>query len=513
MNRITTLGARLLLLLLILASCQSEKESGVFPEEEILARVGDEVITIRDFQLNYEFGFPHLMRSDRKKEEYLEKMVAELVLATEGYRRGLHQSESIQNALQTLTEERLIEEVFHQHVLSEIQIEEEEVQEMVQQMAVSFEFSFVPAQNRAHASSLQKELMEKPFEEVVEATFSDTGLGSVTPEQFRSELLPALDIEPELLEELKSLELNTPSEPIKYQNQWYVFIINNIVRDPLSPSDFDEKGVSARKIIYNTKAMEGASRFVSETMQPLQVETIRTPFDSLAALLHEWYSSEDIPAGPLWEAVAEGRDENNSLSEIFELRQQILVTTAGGDWTVQEVLEKLNTGRYVMRAGSYNEFAGRFADVIALVIRDNVLLEMANEDNLAAGAEVKRDLRKWENKWVFREMRTAVLEEVPFSDAIVFEYVKNQDLYPEELSDRNPSQFSEEQVNRFRTDYMSDKLMEKAREIQRDFDVKIYYDRLESVEINESAANPNMTFQLLKQHNNRRAFPVLDPVW
>lgn len=512
MNRILTLGISLLLLW-IFTSCSSGEETQLFSEEEILARVGDEVITARDFQLDYEFGFPHLMRSEQKKEEYLEKMVAELVLAKEGYKQGLHRTESVQNAVQTITEERLIEEVFNEYVLSKIQIEEEEVRDMVQQMAVSFEFSFLPARSRVHAAFLQQELTEKPFEDVIQATLNDTGLNGMTPDQFRSERIPAVDIDPDLLEELKSLEIDTPSEPVKYQNQWYVFIINNIVRHPLSPSDFTEKGISARKIIYNTKAMEKASAFVAETMQPLQVETIRTPFDALATSLFEWYKNEDVPAGPLWEGLINSPRDKDYVQDIYELRTQQLVSTSKENWTVQDVLEKLNTGRYIMRADEFGTFKRRLADVIALVIRDSVLLGMADQDHLGEDAGVERDIRKWENKWVFRKMRTAILEDVPFSDTLVLEYVKNQDLYPEELFENNPDQFSEEQVNRFRNDYMSGKLLQKARELQNYFDVEIYYERLDSVELNESTANPNMTFQLLKQHNNRRAFPVLDPVW
>ena len=503
----------LLPFLLLISACSSNKESEMYSKEEILARVGDEVITARDFQLNYEFGFPHLMRSDDRKAEYLEKMVAELVLAKEGYKNGFHERKNIQRAIQTITEERLIEEVFQRHVLSKIEVDDNEIREEVQKMAVSFKFSFLPAQSKIHGEFLRNQLLEKPFEEVVQAMVIDAGLNEVNPDQFRSDLTPALDIEPALLEHFKNLEVNTPSNPIEYQGQWYLFIVNSIVRDPLSPSDFAEKGVSARKIIYNRKAMEGAARFVSETMDPLNVETVRVPFNALAELMYQWYENEDTPSGPFWEIVINKRDQKSYLADIYDLRDQTLVTTSEQTWSVQAVLKKLNTGRYTMRSDNFREFSTRLADVIGLVIRDNRLLKIADDEELALDPNVQREIQKWQNKWVFREMRTRILEEIPFNDSLVFDFVREEQFYPDELLSRHLNELSEGQVNRFRSDYMSGKLMEKANEIKNEFEVEIYYERLDTLQISHSSANPNMTFRLLKQHNNRQPFPVLDPVW
>jgi len=503
----------LLSFLVLVISCSSKNESNTNSDVDVLARIGDEVITARDFRLDYEFGFPHLMRSEDRKAEYLEKMVAELVLAKEGYNRGIQDKESIQRALQTITEERLIEEVFQRHVLSKIEVDENEIRDEVQKMAVSFEFSFLPADSKLHAEYLRQQLEGAPFEKIVETMINDTGLDEIDPDRFRSSLTPALDIDPDLLEKLKNLKLSTPSNPIKYKGQWYIFIVENIIRKPLSPSDFAEKGVSARKIIYNRKAMEGGTRFVSETMDPLKVETVRGPFNALAELMYQWYVNEDIPSGPLWKVVVDKHSQKDYLAGIYELRDQTLVTTSEQTWTIQAVLEKLNTGRYTMRADNFRAFSARLADVIGLVIRDSRLLKIAEDEELGLDPNMQREIRKWQNKWVFREMRTKILEEIPFNDSLVFDYVREEQFYPDELLSRHPNELSEGQVNRFRSDYMSSKLMEKADELKNEFEVEIYYERLDTLQISHSSANPNMTFQLLKQHNNRQPFPVLDPVW
>lgn len=499
-------------ILLAAASCKKSSDTEAIPEEQVLVRVGNDVITQRDFQLNYEFGFPHLMRTENKKAEYLEKMAAELVLAKEGYNHNLHTSDHIQRAVQTITEERLIEEVFQRHVISNIEISEDEIIKEVNKMAVSFEFSFLPAQSKVHAAFLKNELEEKTFDNVAEVMIKDIGLHATTSDQFRSERIPATEIDPDLLKHLKNLELNKPSAPINYQDSWFVFIVDDIVRSPLSSEDYAEKGVTARKIIYNRKAMQKATEFIANTMEPLEVETIRQPFNALAKLLYELYISQDPPVGAIWDLVTE-KKESNPFAGMYAMRNRTLVVTSEKQWSVEEILSQLNAGRYSIRPDNYESFTARLADIIGLVVRDVKLLEIAEKEDYEQDAVVKRDIRKWQNKWVFREMRTKVLEGIPFNDSLVFDYVREEQFYPDELLSRHPNEFSEGQVNRFRSDYLNSKLMDEANELKNNFDVEIYYERLDTLQVSHSSANPNMTFQLLRQHNNRKPFPVLDPVW
>ena len=62
------------------------------PDDIPVAEVGDRVITLRDFRMNYEFGFPSLKVGKElfeRRRSYLNAMVNEMLLATEGYRLGL----------------------------------------------------------------------------------------------------------------------------------------------------------------------------------------------------------------------------------------------------------------------------------------------------------------------------------------------------------------------------------------------------------------------------------------
>ena len=60
-------------ILLLLSSACSRNESESDPD--IVAYVGEREISARDFQLNYEFGFAHLKKTNYRKYYYLKNMI------------------------------------------------------------------------------------------------------------------------------------------------------------------------------------------------------------------------------------------------------------------------------------------------------------------------------------------------------------------------------------------------------------------------------------------------------
>jgi len=502
-----------LLLLIVLTSCT--KKTHEIPQDEILAVVGNEVITAREFQLNYEFGFPHLINSENRKQAYLYRMIAELLIAQHGYSLKVDTLSSIRNAVLTMREERVIEEVFNHYVLSQIEISREEIEQEVNKSAVSIQFRFLPATNRAQAQRLHNELLEESFETVALRYASDVfnmREGDVA-EQFTSRVTKAVDMNPELLEHLQDLEIHTPSPPVEYNGQWYVLMVHNIIRTPLSPLDIANRSVSARKVLYNTKAMQMASHFVNDTMSPLQVETDRNTFEAIVPHLYELYQDE-IPVGRLWNRIQSHRTSNDYYAALFDLRQRPLVYTTNGTWSVEQFFQTFNTGRYQLRPESPAAFALRFSDIIALVVRDEVFLSIAQSEQLHTRFEVQRDIQRWQHKWVFQETRNRILDTLTFNNDVVMQFVNSdRSPYPDQMRGRAFSEFQEGSIHRFRRDFLAQSLMDAAETFKEHYQVQINYAMLDTITISESSKNPNMSLQVFNQNSNRMAWPVLDPIW
>lgn len=498
---------------MVLLGCSRQHQSAA--DEEILARVGPRTITATEFRLNYEFGFPHLLPEENRKEAYLHRMIAELLLAQQGYALQLDTLSRIRTAVQTIQEERVIEEVFTHFVLSRIEISPDEILHEVYRSAVAIEFSYLPAATQAHAHVLKQQLQDLPFEQVAAQYTSEVLTPSTSlAEQFRSPLTPVVELDHALVSHLQDLTILEPSDPIFYQNQWYVFVVNNIVRTPLSPNDIAERSVSARKVLYNTKAMQQAGTFVNDTMTPYRVETIRSTFNRVIPHLFALYQQE-IPVGRIWQQIEANRFEQDSAhANLYALAREPLVTSTLGTWTVQDFFEIFNAGRYQLRPDNVRSFTIRFSDIIALVVRDEVFFGKARDADLFTRAEVTRDVQRWSDKWVFQEMRTRTLDAAPITHAQVMEYARqNGRIASSGGIQGDGTQLSEAAMHRLRRDYLAHVLFDAAEHLKEQFNVVIDYAMLDTITVSASSANPNMTLQVFNQNSNRMAFPVLDPIW
>ena len=137
------------LLLLLIAACSSLPDT----DESVLATVNGEVITADEFRLNYEFGHGHLRQGKTPREDYLRFLILEQVMAHEAQRMRLGTSAAVIHAMHTLREELLIERVFEEHVLADIEVTQAEITAAINENAVRFQFRFLPARSRAEASA------------------------------------------------------------------------------------------------------------------------------------------------------------------------------------------------------------------------------------------------------------------------------------------------------------------------------------------------------------------------
>ena len=96
--------------------------------------------------------------------------------------------------------------------------------------------------------------------------------------------------EPEILAVLQDLPIGEASAPVQFGGLWYLFEVNELTRQPVSPDEYADAASSIETVIYNRKALESATRFVATLMTPLNVSTKREGFYVLADVLWAWYA-------------------------------------------------------------------------------------------------------------------------------------------------------------------------------------------------------------------------------
>lgn len=479
-----------------------------------MAKVGDQEITREDFLLDYEFGFAQNRIGENSRKEYLNKMITELLLAEEGYSLKADTIRRIRNGVQSIREERLIEEVFNKNVLRKIVVTDEEIRQEVNKSAVSFQFRFIPAQSREQALELKKNAEEKGFDETLKLLTNDFSDYELKPRDVSSPYINAQDADPELLALISNLELNTISDPVQYRDQWYLLEVTNIKRQPLADYDYAQKGVTYRKVLYNRKAVEEGTAFINRIMTPKQVTTKRKTFETLNAALYLWYK-DSPPVGNILDQVQKPDSITSYITEIQKILGNPLVEADGKTWSVERFLAEFNPARYQLRPNSFTSFTARFSDVVALVVRDHYLLELAKKQKLEKHEQVQRDIKKWENKWVFQAVRGQILDTLTFTNPAVQAYfVQNASAYGVPFGAvPNYDAMDSLLKRRIKKDFLNHKLLAKAEELKKKYPVKIYYSVLDTLTVTGKNGNPGITIQLLKQNSNRLAFPVVDPNW
>jgi hypothetical protein len=480
------------------------------PDAPVLARVGDDYVTADEFRLDYEFGYGHLRRGDDPKRAYLGLMLLEKAMARKARALNLDTLAAVRHAAHTFREELLIEEVFQTRVLDAIGITEEEIRAEINKGAVRFQFRFLPAAGEQDARQLYNAVRERGYEAVLAERTAEIPELQAMSDQLTSPLVDAETADPALLAILQNLPLNTPSEPVMYQGNWYVMEVVDIRRERIAETDYAAKAPSARKVIYNRKAMEQGAAFVAETMEPLGVATKRAGLELLFMGLWDWYS-DTTPERNLLYYLEEERLDTPYARALVASFDEPLVSYQGITWTIRDFLVHFTPGRYILRADDLRAFKARLSDLVALVVRDAVLLDIAAADGLERSPAFQRIFQRWEEKWLFQEYaRLLDAERAPDEASLRAYYEAGTHALPNaipfdsltsDLRGRLVSRRASEEQRRF-----ADSLLALER-------VWIDYAMLDTLSVYVSPANPTMTVNLLKSNSNKPAFPVVDPNW
>ena len=468
MNRVVVL----ILFILFLSACNRNE---IAEQDVVLARIGDDVITVNDFLLNYEFGHAHLRTGDQAKKDYLNFMIYEALMAQKAEELRLDTLPNMRNAMNTLREELLIERVFQEKVLGHIEVSQEEVEAEINKAAVSFKFRFMPASSKQDADQLFVDMKERGFEVVLEERKEEIPELSAVEGQLQSPYVKADEIDVELLNIIQDLELNTPSSPAMYRGQWYIFEVQDIRRIRLAPEDYENKSSSYEKVIYNRKALEQGGAFIAQTMEPLDVRTKRAGFDVLESALWDWYNDEQPESNLRYYMIELGLDKPY-IQQIIENYAVPLVEFSGDLWTIETFVTHFSPGRYIMTTKSRDAFKARLADVVALVVRDHVLLDIASEESMDDHAAYTQDIRKWELSWLSLEYKKWLV-----SDSAIT--------------------------------WNAEAFRQHADELLKESEVSIRWGVLDTLRTSIPAGSPGPTVHLLKSNSNKRPFPIVDAGW
>ncbi|MFK7847304.1 MAG: hypothetical protein AB8G77_18560, partial [Rhodothermales bacterium] len=200
----------------------------------------------------------------------------------------------------------------------------------------------------------------------------------------------------------------------------------------------------------------------------------RAGFEILNQALFAWYK-DNSPQRNLLHYIEDQRLVTPYTELLKENAQIPLVTYKDVSWDMYDFLSHFTPGRYVLRTDDAQAFKARLADIVGLVVRDKVLLEIADQESLNDNPDYNRTLAVWKNKWLFQEYRNLLLAEQPNADSKLIA------THAERLKDQ--------------------------------YKIDVNWRMLDTLQTNVSAVNPTMTVHLFKNNANKMPLPIADPNW
>jgi hypothetical protein len=252
-------------------ACREKKTPD--PEDVVVARVGDQDITVRDFRRNYEFGLPHLKKEPDRKRSYLDYMIKEKVLAQQGYRLNLDKSDRVRKLEQEMLNDLLIEALFENEVKNKINITTDDIREAINKSKVQWKMRFWYEPDLEYAERVCQAMREQGYAKVVENILRSNPEIKIEPEYFESKYLTWLEVEPVVMEAIKDLPAGDISDPVKINEGYFIFQIVDIRRGALRDYDYQERAESFRQILFYRKLNREAIKYVSAFMTPKNVVT------------------------------------------------------------------------------------------------------------------------------------------------------------------------------------------------------------------------------------------------
>ena len=500
------------LFLFLISSACSRNESESDPD--IVAYVGDQKISARDFQLNYEFGFAHLKKTNDRKYTYLKYMINEALISQEGFRLGLDESERVKNQEAKLLEELLVEELFRKKVDESIIISDDEIKDAITKSTVKWKLRYWIELNSEDALKIYNSIQVSGYTKVIQKILAKNPEENRDLKDLETGYLTWLDIPPGLLEKIKDLEIGEISKPIEIQGVYLLVQITDITRSGISDHDYKNTYNRFKQILFYREQNVKAASFVANFMDPKNVITKGNEFRMLANALSEW-KQQSSNSDSFFESVEKAGKTEPALFDLKNNLENTFITFNDEHWTLKEFLDTFDA--HSIKAKPFNKqlFRKQLKHQIAITIRNYFFVKEALDLGLDRSEVVVEQLDAWRNKWVYEEARRFYTRDIKIDNTEAKEYFDDHVSRYVTQKGKQP-EFSEvvSQVKRDTYIEQAKKLLEKKIEqLKKNTLVKINRAVLDTITVSDSDKSRATNVFLFKSSSGKLAFPTVDPAW
>lgn len=466
--------------------------SNVIPTQ-ILATVDSLEITAEEFFYSYEFGPSFTKRRSNSKQLHLDFMINEKLLALKGIESDVSGRDEANSMYNDITSDIATEELYKDSILSKVEISEYEIEQMANEKNTEIEISWL-------FTTEKKEIINKYnliskgvsfdslfMDQINDSVFADQRSLKTNLYNFRKKNSILASI-------CDTLKVGEITRPIKVNNEWYLVRKNNFIKSVISTESEWNKLKKESTIALTKMKMDSLSdQYVHKLMKGSNPIIKRDGFNITRSFIAKYRLDEEKYNKWELDQKLELALSNLGLTKDSERKNIKLVELSGDQIYLNDFIQWFrNRNLYIkLNKISLGDFSKSLENLVWLMIRDRVLIEVARNNNYYENNWVRTQAKWWKEKIEYSTYKN--------------ELVNSIKLVNEERNTSNDD--PEIQLRK--------KMFQEITKLKKKYEVKIDYKTLDK--LNVSAENDKNAINFYAAKNKglipRPPYPTIDNDW
>ena len=412
-------AAVVLIFILTLALCTKKQ---VVPENAVMARIGDRVITINEFIERAEYTIRPVYAKQNlyiHKKIILNSLVVEKLMAIEaGDSSVLLQSEKFNLFIQGRKEQIMRQLFFQKNMYDKVKYDEKEMEKVYELAGRTYDIQFASVDDEKFAEHLIKEVIDnkRDFAEVV---LESTGEDSMPHRQVKFDMNEIDKVRQALYEH--DVKKGDVIGPIRMDDQnLFIKVMGWRELVAMSPQDIQNRWTDAKQHISFKYAGEMYNDYVLDLMRGKKVDFDRDTFVAFVNILGPLYfQTKETKEADVQQNMFGGNASQEGLpdslqKQLHELEDRPLLICDGETWTVEELGRELALHPLQFRKRKFRrgEFGNQVKLAIVDLIRDKYITEDAYKQKIDQLFIVKAKEQMWRDAYLAAYLRDEKLAEM-----------------------------------------------------------------------------------------------------
>ncbi len=392
-------------------------------DEQTAAVVNGERISADDLYHSIHFFSQYAANKKGRElvEAHLQLLIDKKLFAQEGRRRGFDRTPRVQQIVDWAEKDQLVKALYRDEIRNKVQVSEEELREAFfkGREQVRLRHLFVRSESEALDVKLQLD-RGVPFEAIAAKTFRDSLLAATGGDLG---WVSYDDIDENLAEVAFDLPEYLTSAPVRSRWGYHLLRVDGRRQQIFNTdTEFLRQRVALEKQVRRYKEKKAAGAFVKNYMAPLDVKMMNPTFLLLAAQIKD-IVLEGQSLLPNYRPLIGSLEIERLRRNLSPQSQQVLVTFKGGQWTLQDFIDRVQQLPLSDRP-RIDTPANLRHDIGVMIMREFLAREAKNR-GLHKDPDVRQAVQRWRDDYTFSEFWQT------FSDTLTVSETEKQQFFTE----------------------------------------------------------------------------------